>query len=117
MQGFEVVFYEKEDGSSPVEEFLQGLDAPMEAKMLRTIELLENNGHNLREPYSKAIGDGIFELRAKVSSDITRVLFFFAKGRQIVLTNGFVKKTDKTPKSEIDRAQKFRAEYLSREEG
>lgn len=116
MQGFEVVFYEKEDGSSPVEEFLQGLDAPMEAKILRTIELLENNGHNLREPYSKAIGDGIFELRVKVSSDITRVLFFFAKGRQIVLTNGFVKKTDKTPKSEIDRAQKFRAEYLSREE-
>lgn len=117
MQGFEVVFYEKEDGSCPVEEFLQGLDAPMEAKMLRTIELLENNGHNLREPYSKTIGDGIFELRAKVSSDITRVLFFFVKGRQIVLTNGFVKKTDKTPKAEIARAKKFRAEYLSREEG
>lgn len=117
MQKFEVVFYEKEDGSCPVEEFLQGLDAPMEAKMLRTIELLENNGHNLREPYSKTIGDGIFELRAKVSSDITRVLFFFVKGRQIVLTNGFVKKTDKTPKAEIARAKKFRDEYLSREEG
>lgn len=117
MPEFEVVFYEKEDGSCPVEEFLQGLEASMEAKMLRTIELLENNGCNLREPHSKALGDGIFELRAKVSSDITRILFFFVKGRQIVLTNGFVKKTDKTPQAEIDRAQRFRAEYLSREEG
>lgn len=117
MQRFEVIFYEKEDGSIPVKEFLLELDAPMAAKMYRTIELLEKNGPDLREPYSKAIGGGIFELRAKVASNISRVFFFFVRGRQIVLTNGFVKKTSKTPQSEIDRAQRFRTEYFSREEG
>ena len=63
------------------------------------IELLAKNGSELREPYSKHLGDGIFELRAKVSSDITRVLYFFVIGKKIVLTNGFIKKTQKTPKT------------------
>ena len=60
----------------------------------------------LREPYSKALDNGIFELRAKVGSDISRVLYFFILGRQIVLTNGFVKKSPITPETEIDRAKR-----------
>lgn len=44
--------------------------------MIRTVELLRDYGYELREPYSKHLNDGIFELRAKVSSDITRVLYF-----------------------------------------
>lgn len=69
----------------------------MLAKLLGTISLLETNGTQLREPYSKSLGDGIFELRAKQSSNITRILYFFVVGHQIILTNGFVKKTQKTP--------------------
>lgn len=68
----------------------------------------------LREPYSKHLEDGIFELRNKVGSDITRVLYFFAIGETIVLTNGFTKKTQKTPKSEIQKAKDYRNEYLNR---
>jgi len=49
----------------------------MRAKMLHTISILQDNGYELREPYSKHLSDGIFELRAKVGSDITRVLFFY----------------------------------------
>ncbi len=49
----------------------------MRAKMVKTIELLENNGPNLRLPYSEYLGEGIFELRAKVGSDISRELYFF----------------------------------------
>ena len=67
-------------------------------------------------PYSEKLEDGIFELRAKVGSDISRVLYFFVVGRKIILTNGFIKKTQKTPKSEIELAKKYRADYLSREE-
>ena len=67
-------------------------------------------------PYSEELEDGIFELRAKVGSDISRVLYFFVVGRKIILTNGFIKKTQKTPKSEIELAKKYRADYLSREE-
>ena len=88
----------------------------MRAKMLREIGLLAANGPDLREPDSKNIGDGIFELRAKVGSDISRVLYFFFVGRRAILTNGFIKKTTKTPSGEKEKALRYRAEYLSREE-
>lgn len=80
------------------------------------VALLEANGPQLREPYSKFIGDGIFEIRAKQSSNITRVLYFFYIGKRIVLTNGFIKKTQKTPSEEIALAKKYRADYLERKE-
>ena len=70
----------------------------------------------MREPESKVLEDGILELRAKVGSDISRVLYFFMVGRKVVLTNGFVKKTQKIPREEIERAKKYIADYLSREE-
>ena len=98
MSAFEVNFYYKADGSCPVRDFLDTLDDKMLAKLLGTISLLEANGTQLREPYSKSLGDGIFELRAKQSSNITRILYFFVVGHQIILTNGFVKKTQKTPR-------------------
>lgn len=116
MPAFEVNFYQKADGTCPVREFLDSLDEKMLAKLLGTISLLETNGTQLREPYSKPLGDGIFELRAKQSSNITRVLYFFVVGRQVILTNGFVKKTQKTPPEEIALAQKYRADYLHRKE-
>ena len=62
---FEVVFYEKENGDCPVEDFLATLDTKMRAKMVGLLELLEEKGNGLREPYSKAIDDGIFEIRCK----------------------------------------------------
>ena len=116
MPAFEVDFYYKADGSCPVREFLDTLDDKMLAKLLGTISLLETNGTQLREPYSKPLGDGIFELRAKQSSNITRVLYFFVVGRRVILTNGFIKKTQKTPSEEIALAQKYRADYLHRKE-
>ena len=77
----------------------------MRAKMADTISILQDNGYELREPYSKHLSEGIFELRAKVGSDITRVLYFFYVERHIILTNGFIKKTQKTPrkKSNVQR--------------
>ncbi len=116
MQEFEIIFYDKPDGMEPVKEFLDSLDVKMRAKMLRTIQLLAVNGTDLREPYSKGLEDGIFELRAKVGSDISRVLYFFIVGRKVILTNGFIKKTNKTPAGEKEKAKRYRAEYLSREE-
>ena len=113
---FEIIFYDKSDGTEPVKEFLDSLNVKMRAKMVREIELLAVNGPELREPYSKAIGDGIFELRAKVGSDISRVLYFFFIGRKIILTNGFIKKSNRTPPGEKDKAIKYRAEYMSRRE-
>ena len=116
MQEYEVIFYDKADGTEPAKDFILSLDKKMRAKMLRTISLLADNGPDLREPCSKPRGDGIFELRAKVESDISRVLYFFIVGRRVILTNGFIKKTQKTPPAELERAKRYRADYLGREE-
>ena len=116
MPKFEVEFYETASGDQPAKEFLLSLDKKMRAKMADTISILQDNGYELREPYSKHLSEGIFELRAKVGSDITRVLYFFYVERHIILTNGFIKKTQKTPPKEIERAKKYRADYLRRKE-
>ena len=83
---------------------------------MRNLELLESEGNKLREPFSKHLEDGIFELRTKVGNDITRVLYFFVIGEKIILTNGFVKKSQKTPNAEIELAKKYRNDYLNKEE-
>ena len=83
----------------------------MQAKIFRMITLLEEYGNQLREPYSKELDDKIFELRIKQSSNITRILYFFVVGRKIILTNGFVKKQDKTPPGEIKLAKERRELY------
>ena len=114
MQRFEVEYFEKEDGTYPAEEFILSQDVKMRAKLFRLLELLEEKGNTLREPYSKSLDDGIFEIRAKQGNNITRVLYFFYIGNKIILTNGFVKKSQKTPPSEIDLAKKYWAEYEKR---
>ena len=111
---FEVILYEKANGDCPLEEFLVSLDTKMRAKMVGLLELLEEKGNALREPYSKLIEDGIFEIRCKVGSNITRVLYFFYFEGKIVLTNGFVKKTQKTPLVEIRVAKERRVDYKER---
>lgn len=113
---FNIEFYEKTDGTAPAKDFIESLDVKMRAKMLMSIELLKYGGYQLREPYSKSLDDGILELRAKSGNNISRVLYFFVVGETAVLTNGFIKKQQKTPKSEIERAKHFRIDYLIRKE-
>lgn len=116
MDKFEVEFYTKENGDKPAKDFILSLDTKMKAKILGLIDVLEEKGMQLREPYSKHLQDGIFEIRAKVGTDITRVLYFFYYGKRIILTNGFVKKTQQTPKNEIKLAKSYRKDFLERVE-
>ena len=116
-QNYEVEFYDLPDGSEPHADFINSQSTKMATKILWTIDLLEEFGPALREPYSKKIDDEIFELRMKVGSDITRVMYFFIAGKKAVLTNGFLKKTQGTPQSEIDLARKYRKDYLDRADG
>lgn len=114
MTKFEVVLYERANGECPVEEFITSLDMKMQAKMIGLLELLEEKGNQLREPYSKSIDDGIFELRCKVGNNIARILYFFYYEGKIILTNGFVKKTQKTPTEEIKLAKERRSDFKER---
>ncbi len=114
MDKFSVEFYTKENGEKPAKAFLMRTDKKMRAKLLGILELLEDYGNQIREPYSKHLEDGIFEVRGKLGNDISRVLYFFYYGNHIILTNGFVKKTQKTPKKEIEIAKKYRKDFLER---
>ena len=111
---FEIEFYTLPNGKKPVREFLDSLSPKMRVKALTSLELLEEYGPELREPYSKSLGNGLLELRIKFSNDISRIFYFFVVGEHIILTNGFVKKTRKTPKSELELARKYKAEYERR---
>lgn len=114
MTKFEVIAYETEVGDNPVEKFLDKLDPKMRAKIFGMLVILQEKGNQLREPYSKHIEDGIFELRCKFGRDITRVMYFFFAEGKIILTNGFVKKTQKTPVAEIQLAKVRREDYMER---
>lgn len=109
-----VIFYEKEDGTVPARDFVFSLDPKLKAKVLYVIDKLEARGSLLRLPDSEELTDGIFELRAISGNNIARVLYFFIVGNTAVLTNGFIKKTQKTPPNEILRAKKYRADYQRR---
>ena len=112
--GFQIIIYSKESGENPFRDYLLSLPPKMKAKVLWAIELLEEKGTELREPYSSSMGDGLFELRIKFGSDIVRCIYFFHKGQIIILTNGFTKKTDKTPKKEVEKAKRYRADWIRR---
>ena len=114
--GFRVDFYKREDGSKPVGEFIKSLELKMKAKVVAGLQLLEEYGNLAREPLSKELDEGIFELRMKQGSDIVRILYFFDKERIVVATNGLVKKDRKTPKGEINLAKRRREDYYRRKE-
>ena len=84
----------------------------VKAKIIWTFELIEEL-QRIPETYLKHIEntDGVYEIRVQVGSDIFRIFCFFDKGQLVVLANGFQKKTQKTPKKEIELAIKIKAEY------
>lgn len=114
MTDFKIVAYEKENGEVPVEKFLEDVNPKMRAKIYGLLEILQEKGNRLREPYSKHLEDEIFELRCKFGNDITRILYFFYYEGRIVMTNGFVKKTQKTPREEIQIAKDRRKDFIER---
>jgi len=110
---FRLEFYETEDGKRPVEEFMISLENKMRTKAIHELMLLREKGNSLREPFSKAMGDGIFELRVQQGS--TRIFYFFFIGTKVVLTNGFIKKTQRTPPEELKRAKRYKDDYEQRQ--
>ncbi|MCL2443980.1 MAG: type II toxin-antitoxin system RelE/ParE family toxin [Treponema sp.] len=111
---WKVLYYIKQDGSKPVEEYIRKLSINERAKTLAFIDNLEESGPNLHRPYADLLEDGIHELRIKITGTQVRVLYFFCYQNIIILTNVFDKHTDKVPKAEIKLAKKNRMDFLSR---
>ena len=114
MEHFKVDFFREEDGTKPVGNFIRTLPVKMKAKVVSDLHLLEEHGNMAREPLSKSLGDGIYELGSILGNDIVRILYFFDGQRIIIATNGFVKKQEKTPPGEIELAKRRRKIYYQR---
>jgi phage-related protein len=103
---FTVEFYESDAGRCPVREFLDELkqsDPVDHAAVLRGLAKLRNRQYH-REPLSKALGDGLFELR-HVGKLNTRVMWFFVKDRRIIAVHGIRNKGQAIPARDLDTAQ------------
>ena len=108
----EVIFYKTFSGKCPVEDFLDSLPSKVVQKIVWVLKLLEDLDVVPSHYFCKMIGtDGIWECRIKFESNIYRILAF-QDGKAIVLTHGFVKKTQKTPEQEIQRAEKHKKDYF-----
>ena len=116
---YTVIFYEKENGVSEIEQVLAELqtraskskDARIQyQQMLLALELLSRHGTQLPEKITKHIEDGIWELRPGVN----RIFYFFFKEETFVLLHSFRKRTQKTPRREIEKAKRERADYMAR---
>ena len=81
-------------------------------KIIWTIRLVETVQHIPKEYFDHMTGtNGLFEIRVKVGTDIFRIFSFFDEGQLVIPANGFQKKTQKTPKREIELAEKIKKEY------
>jgi phage-related protein len=109
-------FYIAPDGTSPVEAFLDSLDTKTRARFLWSMEQLRVRNVQAREPLVKHLEDKLWELREESKTNIYRMVYFFFTGRRIVFLHGFQKKTQKTPKKELDTARARYEEFISREE-
>jgi phage-related protein len=90
-------------------DFLESLETKLQAKAYRTIGLLKLFGLSLTEPHSKAIKGTkkLRELRIKHATNICRIFYFYFKNKIFILTSGYIKKTNKTSKKEIEKALKM----------
>lgn len=116
---YTVEYVETKNGKRPFEEFVMNLPIDERARIFETINYfleLKNGNLPVKENISKHLEDGIFELRTTSANRIVRSIYFYHKGAKIVLTHGFVKKGEKAPRKEIERAKELRALYHVRKE-
>jgi phage-related protein len=111
---WEVEFFATAGGKEVVADFLDSLPRKHKAKAIWEIELLAIQGTGLALPYARHIDGELWELRIKFGSDISRIFYFSPIKNKIVLLHGLVKKTDKTPRGEIEIAQKRLLDYNER---
>ena len=110
---YEVLFYESSCGICFTEDFLNSLPIKVKGKVARWIERLQEYGPDLPRPYADIVRYKIRELRIVFSSIQYRFLYFFY-GKKIIITHGFIKKSDKVPENELERAERLMMDFQER---
>ena len=111
------MFYRTDDDICPVEEFLDALDSKTAQKVAWVLKLIEEIDIVPRQYFQKLPDtDDLWECRIQYGTMIYRILAFFDNGN-LVLTHGFTKKSQKTPRSEIERAERSKTDFMRRKGG
>ena len=113
-----VDYYMKENGESPVKDFIKTLPPKHSAKVLWEIELLEKLGTKMKAPYAASLKNkkykGLWELRIQQGSNISRIFYFLPIGNTFILLHGFLKKSNKTPVIELETSLAYMNDYKRR---
>ena len=109
-----VVFYVDPEGREPIREFLEGLDVKTQARFDWSLEQLRVRNITAREPLVKHLEGKIWELQRESNTNIYRLLYSLLPNRRILMLHGFQKKQQKTPRPEIELAQRRLTEFLQR---
>ena len=109
-------FYLEDSGRSPVEEFLEALDLKTRARFRWSMEQLKVRNVSARAPLARHLEGDLWELREESRINIYRIVYFFFTGRRIVFLHGFQKKTQRTPRRELELARWRYRDFLAREE-
>lgn len=112
-----VEFVELDNGKKPFAEFLALLSENEAVKILARIDFFvskKSSGQGVSKKLSRLLRDGIFEIKCELTDKPARVLYFYFKGAKMVITHGFIKKSQKTDPKEIERAIKLRTHYEQR---
>ena len=88
-----------------VEDVTLGFPAGILANLLYILEMIEEFGPAIGKPHTAPMGEGLYEIRAKGKEGIGRSLFCTVKGKEVIILHSFIKKTQKTPRKEINKAR------------
>ena len=97
-----------------VEDDILDMPPKIQARMIKLLELIEKHGANLGSPHTEPMGNGLFEIRTKAKEGIGRSLYCYMKGRHIMVLHAFIKKSTKTPKSDLELAKRRKGEAEKR---
>ncbi|WP_165329310.1 type II toxin-antitoxin system RelE/ParE family toxin [Streptococcus tangpeifui] len=117
MKNLKFELYVRPNGKNEFLDFLEGLPQKDKNKLLTIIDQIQSYGLLISQKmeWVKRLDNEIFEIRSKVSSNIQRALYFHVVDNRYIITHGFTKKTQKTPKSEIQHAKQLKIEFEERE--
>jgi phage-related protein len=117
-ENYNIDYIQLDSGIYPFKTFLESMNIEERAEILSSIEELKfrlNSNLNINNKISKHLRKGIFELRVRHKTRISRSLYFFQINKMIVFTSGFIKKTEETPNNEIEKAIKYRQIYIEKQ--
>jgi phage-related protein len=106
---WEIETYKTQSGQEVVEDFIFKMQPSTQGKLTRLLDLLENFGPELSMPHTRQMGNSLYELRVRGKQEV-RVFYIFAKGSTIYLLHAFQKKSQATPKKELDIARQRQIE-------